>query len=102
MKMRRGWVWAAAMLGLAQFPDCAAVAKPATATRELAACASFAGWRQAAREAQAAKAKPHKACPKKIHEGESVVVMDPDAGEGSATVQWRGKAWFVDATALGP
>jgi len=28
--------------------------------------------------------------------------MDPDAGEGSATVQWRGKAWYVDATALGP
>ena len=101
--MRRGGVWVAAIMGLAQFLDCVAVAaRPATATRELAACASFAGWRQASREAQAAKLKPHKACPKQIHEGETVVVMDPDAGEGSATVQWRGKAWYVDATSLGP
>jgi len=101
--MRRGRAWVAATLGLAQGLSCADVAaKPATATRELVACASFKGWRQVSREAQAATAKPHKACPKLIHEGDAVVVMDPDAGEGSATVQWRGKAWYVDATALGP
>jgi hypothetical protein len=101
--MQRGWVWIAPILGLALGLDCAEVAaKPATATRDLVACASFSGWRQASRFAQTAKAKPHKACPKQIPEGEAVVVMDPDAGEGSATVQWRGKAWYVDATALGP
>jgi hypothetical protein len=99
--MRAGGVKFAVVLALAAAPDCAPVAaKPATASRELPACSNFAGWRAQSLGRLAENGKPHKACAKTIKQGEAVEVLDPDAGEGSATVIWRAKPWFVDADSL--
>jgi hypothetical protein len=96
--MRAGEVTFAVILAMAAAVGCVpAVAKPAKVVRELSACTSYAGWRHYRHAPPKDDDTPPKACPKTIPQGEVVEVIDPDAGEGSATIQWRGKAWYVDA-----
>jgi hypothetical protein len=88
--------------GLAIMLSCApASAKTVTVTQTAPACTSWAGWHEWSLASLTPKgARLNKNCPLSIDKGETVEIIDPDAGEGAVTVRWRGKIWFVDDNRL--
>src|SRR5215813_7747130 len=99
--------WSGVACGLAIMLACMlscapALAKTVTVTQATPACTSWAGWHEWSLASLTPRgARLNKNCPLSIDKGQTVEVIDADAGEGAVTVRWRGKIWFVDDNRLG-